>query len=271
MRYEVIMSAYNDADVLKLTLSGYLNQVDKDFGICVADDGSGPDIKQLVEEFQRKGLRVRHIWHEDKGFRRTVILNKAVASSQAERIIFTDSDCIPHPCFVADHKAACRPKRLVTGPRVYLGSDITQWLKNGDSSIIELNRTSLLIWLSIRKQLSKIEQAIRYPAWLLPFFNRMKTVWPYGANFAVDRQDLLLVNGFDEDFLGWGGEDVDLSHRLSLVGVTAHSSLGRAVVYHLEHPIREADDGDETLTQLKQQKLNTTAAYCRNGMNKWLD
>jgi hypothetical protein len=56
-----------------------------------------------------------------------------------------------------------------------------------------------------------------------------------------------------------------------LVGVTAHSSLGRAVVYHLDHPIREADDGDETLTQLKQQKLNTTAAYCRNGMNKWLD
>ncbi|WP_239670713.1 hypothetical protein [Vibrio variabilis] len=68
-----------------------------------------------------------------------------------------------------------------------------------------------------------------------------------------------------------GGEDVDLSHRLYLVGVTAQSSLGRAVVYHLDHPVREADDGDESLTQIKQQKLDTTIAYCRNGMDKWLD
>ncbi len=204
MRYEVIMSAYNDADVLNLTLSGYLNQIDQDFGICVADDGSGADVKQLVESFQRKGLRVRHIWHEDQGFRRTVILNKAVASSQADRIIFTDSDCIPSPHFVADHKALSCPKGLVTGPRVYLGADMTLRLKMGESSITELNNTSLLLWLSLRKQLSKIEQAIRYPTWVLPLVNRIKTIWPYGANFAVDRQDLLLVNGFDEDFIGWG-------------------------------------------------------------------
>ncbi|WP_239670714.1 glycosyltransferase [Vibrio variabilis] len=198
------MSAYNDADVLNLTLSGYLNQIDQDFGICVADDGSGADVKQLVESFQRKGLRVRHIWHEDQGFRRTVILNKAVASSQADRIIFTDSDCIPSPHFVADHKALSCPKGLVTGPRVYLGADMTLRLKMGESSITELNNTSLLLWLSLRKQLSKIEQAIRYPTWVLPLVNRIKTIWPYGANFAVDRQDLLLVNGFDEDFIGWG-------------------------------------------------------------------
>jgi glycosyltransferase involved in cell wall biosynthesis len=79
MRFEVIMSAYNDADVLALTLSGYLNQVDPDFDVCIADDGSGPEVKQLVEKFQQQGLRIRHIWHEDLGFCRTVILNnKAV-------------------------------------------------------------------------------------------------------------------------------------------------------------------------------------------------
>jgi glycosyltransferase involved in cell wall biosynthesis len=271
MRYEVIMSAYNDVEVLELTLSGYLNQVDRDFYICIADDGSGVEVKQLVEKFRQRGLRIRHIWHEDLGFRRTVILNKAVATSSAERVIFTDSDCIPNPLFVADHKAVARPKSMVTGPRVYLGADITAALKSGEASISELNNTALLFWLSIRKQLSKIEQALRYPAFLLPLLRKVKSVWPYGANFAVDRQDLLLVNGFDEDFLGWGGEDIDLYHRLSLVGVKPVSELGRAVIYHLDHPIREADDGDEELTQLKQQKHNTSTAYCANGMNKWLD
>jgi GT2 family glycosyltransferase len=100
---------------------------------------------------------------------------------------------------------------------------------------------------------------------------KIKTVWPYGANFAVDRQDLLLVNGFDEDFLGWGGEDIDLNHRLSLVGVKAASELGRAVIYHLDHPVRVADDGDANLTRLKQDKHNTKIAYCHNGMSKWSD
>jgi glycosyltransferase involved in cell wall biosynthesis len=271
MRYEVIMSAYNDADVLELTLSGYLHQVDKTFEICIADDGSGPEVKRLVEQFQRLGLCIRHIWHEDHGFRKTIILNKAIASSKADRIIFTDGDCIPHPYFVADHKQAQQTKVLVTGPRVYLGAGLTQALKDGTAKVTEVNRTILLLWLSLRKQVTKIEQAIRYPMFILPFLKRIKRIWAYGANFSVDRHDLLMVNGFDEDFLGWGGEDIDLVRRLSLVGVTVKSELGRAVVYHLEHPVRLVDDGDRTLTLLKERKHNTNIAYCPNGLNKWLD
>ena len=83
---------------------------------------------------------------------------------------------------------------------------------------------------------------------------------------SVDREDLLAVNGFDEDFLGWGGEDIDLVNRLKLKGLTAEGNVGRAVIYHLEHPIREPHDGDEQLAKRKDKVLD--AYFVTNGIQK---
>lgn len=266
MKLEVILSAYNDRDVLNIVLQGYMQQQDSDFEICVADDGSGPAIRELVETYLNLGLNIRHVWHEDNGFRRSVILNKALATSQAERIVFSDSDCIPSPYFIQDHKALSHSDKITSGPRVMLKKKITNELKNGHKSISFLNNTVKLLFLSIIKQVSKPEQVFRIPTSLLSFAKRIKTIGPYGANMAVDRMALLKVNGFDEDYLGWGGEDTDLVMRLHMLGLKSDGYIGRAALYHMYHPTRTADDGNQELTNIKAKKEQNKTLFCMNGI-----
>jgi hypothetical protein len=53
---------------------------------------------------------------------------------------------------------------------------------------------------------------------------------------SLARADLLRVNGYDENYRGWGNEDGDLRERLKRTGVWPKSIWTRAVVFHLDHP-----------------------------------
>ena len=170
MKYEVLMSAYNDAEVLKLTLEGFLRQSDMNFSICIADDGSGPDVKSVVDIFLDRGLNIRHIWQEDFGFRRGMILNKAIASSEAERLIFVDSDGIPHTDFIKDHKKYSERGRILVGPRVYLKEKITRKIKQGHLDISYIDNVWRLLFFSIFRMTRKPEQAFYYPEFFCHFF-----------------------------------------------------------------------------------------------------
>ncbi|GIB60892.1 hypothetical protein VCSRO93_2920 [Vibrio cholerae] len=54
MQYEVIMAAYNDAEVVGITLEGFRRQSDSDFSLCIADDGSGPEVLAVVNKYRKK-------------------------------------------------------------------------------------------------------------------------------------------------------------------------------------------------------------------------
>jgi len=103
-RTALIVTTYNAPDYLSRVLDGYLFQERFPDELIVADDGSGAETAEVVERFAlRSPFPVRHVWHEDRGFRAAAIRNEAVKAATADYLIFTDGDCIPHPSFVSDH------------------------------------------------------------------------------------------------------------------------------------------------------------------------
>jgi GT2 family glycosyltransferase len=44
------------------------------------------------------------------------------------------------------------------------------------------------------------------------------------------------VNGFDEEYVGWGCEDDDLGFRLRMAGRRIRTIAGSTQAYHLWHP-----------------------------------
>ena len=90
----VIISTYNSEEWLRKVLEGYMYQDYENFEVIVADDGSRDKTRELIESFQKKyPVPLRHIWHEDKGYRRQRILNEAITKANFEYILFTDGDC----------------------------------------------------------------------------------------------------------------------------------------------------------------------------------
>ena len=122
----VIVSTYNREDALDVVLRALARQSDRHFEIVVADDGSGPATARVVREWAaREVVPIKHVWHEDRGFRLAEIRNRGIRASAGAYIVFLDGDCIARRDFVAMHRRLAEPAWFVTGTRVLLSRELT--------------------------------------------------------------------------------------------------------------------------------------------------
>lgn len=111
MKLSVIITTYNSPVWLEKVLWGYSVQTHKDFEIVIGDDGSRDDTRETIDRLRKEtGLTIKHIWQEDKGFRKCRILNKAILQADAPYLVFTDGDCIPSGF------SSCPRQRSITWP-----------------------------------------------------------------------------------------------------------------------------------------------------------
>ena len=104
MKLSVIITTYNSEEWLQKVLIGYTIQTEIDFEIVIADDGSSKATKEVIDSFSTKFKHpIIHVWHEDHGFRKSQILNKAILKTNSDYLLFTDGDCIPRNDFVQTH------------------------------------------------------------------------------------------------------------------------------------------------------------------------
>jgi glycosyltransferase involved in cell wall biosynthesis len=217
-------------------LEGYLRQDDSHFELIVADDGSTEDTRILVHDFARRAsFPIRHVWHEDQGFRLSAIRNLAVAATQADYLILTDGDCVPLPSFVSQHRALAEPSFFLSGNRVLLEEQFTQQVL---ALGIPIHAWSFSQWVRARLQ-GKINRLL--PLLHLPLSGSLRRSseqrWQ-GAktcNLSLWRQDFVAVNGMDEAYAGWGMDDSDLVVRLYHQGIRRKSARFAAPVLHLWH------------------------------------
>ena len=232
---EVVLSTYRAEVELRLILDGFLRQTEPNYSIAVADDGSGPGAGGIVTEFADRGLRVRHVWQEDRGFRKARILNKAIAGSSAEYVVLLDGDCIPSRHFVRDHMDWAEPGRYACGRRVMLGPVISDAILEKRLDPSRLENPLRLLAAEARGQLRRSWVGVRGPR-LVSRMLSQKERGMWGCNAGVWMSDLVRINGFNNEFEGWGHEDVDLERRLLAADVRPKALRGMGAVYHLYHP-----------------------------------
>ena len=100
----VIISTYNSVEWLKKVIWGYNTQTYRNFEMVIADDGSRQETFDLIEKLKKEVFYpIIHVWHEDNGFQKSQILNKAIQACTTDYIMMSDGDCIPRPDFVEQH------------------------------------------------------------------------------------------------------------------------------------------------------------------------
>lgn len=242
VKASIIVSFYNKIDYLKLVLAGFEIQTEKKFEIIIADDGSNQSIvNQLENIIPFYPFRIKHIWQEDKGFRKNKILNKSILASETDYLIFIDGDCIPHPQFVEGHLLNAEVNTVLTGRRVNLSENISKQLTEEKikNHYLQKNFPKLLLDGLFGKSID-VEKGIHFKnKYLLYFFNR-KQRGLLGCNFSLFKSDILSVNGFDERYQSPSiGEDSDIQFRLELIGKKIKSINHIAIQYHLYHKLQD--------------------------------
>jgi glycosyltransferase involved in cell wall biosynthesis len=274
MKITVIVPTYNRPRALKLCLMSLAQQSFLPHEVMIADDGSTSETTAMVNEMQRDlklVFPIRHVWHEDHGFRKPKILNETVRQSTGDYLVFIDGDCMAHRHFVRSHLERSAPDAILSGKRVEIGKELTEQLLSRGSV---LNTFSLaLVRDAARGRSRKVEEALLIRN---PFLRRISHrdritddgVW--GCNFSLSKELFIAINGCDEDFLDGSIEDNDLGIRVLNQGKRVRSVRGLAIIFHLWHPSSwsfENEKYQHNLAILKRRIANREP-FCKNGIKK---
>jgi glycosyltransferase involved in cell wall biosynthesis len=234
----VIVSTYNRADALDAVLRALSRQSDRNFEIVVADDGSGAPTQRVVRDWIARSVAVKHVWHEDRGFRLAEVRNLGIRASAGRYIVFLDGDCIARRHFVAAHRRLAEPGWFVTGNRILLSRDFTERVLHEG---LEPELWGLPAWIlhRWRRDLNRLAPLFDLPLGPVRKLPARRWKGARGSNMAFWRTDLDAVDGFDAGFEGWGREDSDIFIRLIRAGVRRKDGRFATGVLHLWH--READ------------------------------
>lgn len=262
LRPSLVITTYNKPGYLHLVLQSSLIQTLLPLEVVVADDGSGVETRKLVEKFRETApFPVKHVWHEDLGFRLAAIRNKGLAVCESEYVISIDGDILLHPDFVKDHMHYARDGYFTSGGRISLMPELTEkmikteqlWVKPDD---LVLKKRSKLFRSSLLAKL---------------FLNYKAKSYKYGAgaNMAFWTKDIKAINGFDESFVGYGFEDFDVMLRFMNSGIKKQYLRYRALTCHLYHPYNR---GTKESFNLNKERFEANeanhVAYCEKGIDK---
>jgi glycosyltransferase involved in cell wall biosynthesis len=258
-KVSLVISTYNRPDVLARALAGFALQRRPPDEVLIADDGSAEPTRELIQAWTKsQPFPVKHVWHEDKGFRKTMILNKSILAAGRDYLVFTDGDCVPHPKFIADHAALAEKGFWVQGRRCFVREQFVP--------AFEAAKIPAWSWMLTGK-ITGATKGIRWPIPIIRRDTRQRGI--IGCNMAFWRDDLLAVNGFDEDYSGWGvGEDSDIGSRVYHLGRRRKFVYGRAVTFHLNHTQLPRGHHAASLDRLAET-IATKKIRCEHGLNQY--
>jgi len=233
MKASVIMSTYNAEEWLEKVIWGFSVQTESDFEIIIADDGSGPKTKELIDRLRGEiKMPLVHVWQEDNGFQKTQILNKAIVASSADYLIFTDGDCIPRKDFVATHLKKREQGYFLSGGYFKLPMDISTAITKNDIAAQNCFNVAWLKERGLKSGTLKLS-ANGIVENLLNLLTPTKASWN-GHNASAYKAELIAVNGFNQE-MQYGGEDREMGERLFNKGLKSKQIRYSAICVHLDH------------------------------------
>jgi glycosyltransferase involved in cell wall biosynthesis len=261
MTTALLISTYNWPEALELVLKSLNHQTVKPSEVLIADDGSSDETKLLIEAFTKQSdILIKHIWHRDDGFRKSEILNKAIAKTACDYIIQLDGDCIMHSKFIEDHISKAKPNMFLFGSRVNIKQDFLPELFSAkqidfgffNNATRKRSRNIYSSFLgSLYKPTNELSEKFR------------------GCNVSFWRVDFIKTNGYNEDMTGWGREDSEMVVRLLNNDVSGKRLRYLGIVYHIWHQEKSRERFNIN-DEIQQLAIDCKLMKCKNGIDKYL-
>lgn len=264
----VVLTSYNQREVLPLVLQALARQSVRLDELILADDGSRDDSLAIVRSGAREhGLPLAAVLtQDDLGFRKATILNAAIRASRGQQLVFLDGDVLPGRDWLCAHRSRFRTGTYVVGSYARLSGPESRLFRPDN---VGQQLDGLCRHAGHDRWFRRHDLKARWYA-LTRKFNRPLL---HGGNFSVDRGVLFGVNGFDEQFNGFGGEDSDLRCRMNLYGARPISAIRAAKAFHLE-PEPAAGDRPSAIADRRPysespyQALKATRVWAELGLTR---
>lgn len=236
------------------------------FEVVVTDDGSGDGTADMVRRFAESSpFPLTMTTHPHDGFQLARCRNEGVFASHAPYLLFLDGDCLVPPDHLYQHWRHRRPGVVRAGYCCLLDQATTERIGRDD-----VKSGQFCDWATEaeRKKLAKMARRARVYNWIRhPTKPKL-----YGGNVGIFRVDYERLNGYDENFRGWGCEDDDLRLRARAAGMQVKSILQATCTYHLWHPRGETTpDQWREGANVAYLRRKHRPARCERGLSQYDD
>lgn len=276
MKISVIVPVYNRLEHLRAVVLCLMKQTVKPYELIITDDGS----KQKVEDFigdliPEINFKIKHIYQEDKGFRKTRALNNGVKNSEGEILVFCDQDLIFPEDYLEKIKNNSKKGIFLMGRAEYTT------FEEKEKILLELekrnNYKEIIDNIIDKKYISNLEKLYKKDKRrriLKKLHLNKRGIKLVGMSYSLFKEDYIKVNGNDEKYQSWGCEDDDFGIRLEVAGIDGKELITDLIELHLYHPndpTKKKSANEEYYYSRKKEILNKKDYFCKYGYNNSID
>ena len=235
VKTSVVIAVFNHSEILRKSLLCASGQADYIDEIVISDDGSSEDVLQVIKDAAPQlNCATTYVRQQDLGFRLARSKNNGIRHSTGDYLIFIDQDLIYTKGYIKTFIGHRRKRQFIVSYPIRLDEKTSVAITND----------------AIRK--GRFDQYLSFNQKKVVYRQFIKDGWEHGLRtivgnskhkpklrggcFAANREDLLSVNGFDENFIGWGNEDDDLGRRFYCSGIIGKNYFWNEFPLHLYHP-----------------------------------
>jgi glycosyltransferase involved in cell wall biosynthesis/GT2 family glycosyltransferase len=195
IKLSVIIPTFNRKDTLKTTLLSMNAQTTNEFEVIVADDGSTDLTGEMVKEISAAlTYPIKHVRQENAG--RSAARNMGLEIAAGKYILFIDDHIVVDKNIIQEH-INFHEKYSADGVKVIRGR-------------VEFIETA--------SEAPKRNEYIDMTKYKAPHYEQEPFRIFITNNISVEKQALMSVFGFDEDFKEYGLQDAEMGYRLKTAG-----------------------------------------------------
>ncbi len=209
-KISVVIPTYQRCESVRRLLKALADQTMPagDYEVIVSIDGSKDATREMVTAFEASYL-LQGLWQPNRG--RAAACNTGIRAATGQLVVLLDDDMEPPPTFLEAHHKEHRDSPL---------SGIIGAVP------IRYDRTSPPVVQFIG---AKFNEHLEH---LGRSNGQFKLRDFYSGNFSINREVILELKGFDEDFKQYGNEDLELFLRLKSKGVSVKFSQEALAYQH---------------------------------------
>lgn len=263
----IIISVYKNIKALKIILEALQMQTKQVDEIIISEDGNSEEMQNFIQSIAYNNLI--HLTQEDVGWRKNKALNRAIVQASGDYLVFIDGDVVPHKRFIEGHYSCSEQQHVCVGKRSELGQEYSQKIYDNTLRVEDISSNYFKWIFSLHKdKVHHYEDGIYSPLINKVTKNR-KIRHIIGCNFSCYKDDIISINGFNEDFiLPSEGEDVDITWRFRGIGIEMKSCRYIANIYHLWHKKNFGENEGSINRELMYTNMQNKEYICFNGIKK---
>lgn len=275
MKISVIIPVYNRLEHLRAGFLCLLRQERQPDELIITDDGSSQKVLDFIGDLIPKAkFKIKHIYQEDKGFRKTRALNNAVRNCEGELLVFCDQDLIFGEDYLKTIERELKEGYFIMGRPENTTEIEKKKIISEINEDLNYSKIAKLVNSEYEKVVNKLLREDVLRNLLFKFKLKKRGIKLVGMSYALFKKDYIKVNGYDEKYKGWGEEDDDFGNRLSVAKVKGKTFKTKELMLHLWHPFdptKKKSANEEYYYVRKKEIFSKNNFFCEYGYNNPLD